>query len=140
MGHLGKEKMQKKGLSSYGWRFQAVAALVVAPLAGLLGCSAGQSATYVGTLTAVSGTCDALNRATLVIHGTTVQFLPQDGVLALDGTATDGGVIAADQAAPGMDRRPYHLVLNAQRQAEVVTGTYLTPRCRYTLALHKTHD
>jgi hypothetical protein len=133
---VGKEKMQMDGFLSYA---VSSAKLWPAPLIllcglGLAGCA--NDTTYAGNLEPLGGACDAANRATLQRHGSVVQFTPQDGVLTLDGTITAAGQVTAAQQTLGMDRKPYRLAFNGQLVGSSITGTYVTPRCRYHTALH----
>jgi hypothetical protein len=132
MGRLGKENMHRIGFLSYT-TLQAVVALMAA--ATLAACAGGQTVTYVGHLTALAGTCDATNRATLQRHGTAVQFTPQDGVLVLEGTVSAGGAINASTQTTGMDRKPYNLSFRGQIEGGSVSGTYASSRCRYGVQL-----
>lgn len=104
--------------------------------AALTGCASDTS--YAGKLAPLAGACDITNRATLQRHGNVVQFTPQDGVLTLDGTITSAGQITAAQQTLGMDRKPYRLSFEGQLTGSTVTGTYVTPRCRYQVALQLT--
>lgn len=106
-------------------------------VAALTGCAAVPRVTYTGTLTPLSGTCDPASPATLIQTDATVQFTPQNGVLYLDGTISPDGAVHASAETPGMDRKPYRLVLTAQRQADRIAGTYTTPRCRYAVTLRQ---
>ncbi len=113
----------------------ARSAVMVAAVAALSGCS-GSSQTYAGKLEPEAGVCDAANRATLHRQGAIVQFTPQDGVLTLDGTVASSGQVAAFQQTVGMDRKPYRLSFTGQIAGDAITGSYVTPRCRYRVTLH----
>jgi hypothetical protein len=101
----------------------------------LAACAGDAPITYTGTLIPSAGTCDLTNRATLQRHGANLQFTPQDGVLVLDGTVSPTGTISASETTSSMDRKPYHLTFTGQVHGTSVTGTYVTPRCRYAVAL-----
>ena len=116
--------------------YRPLAALAAA--AFLSACAASTPTTYTGTLAPLAGTCDVLNRATLQRHAETVQFTPQDGVMVLEGTITPSGDISATEQTTGMDRKPYRLVFTGRVQGQAITGTYVSPRCRYTVSLQAT--
>jgi hypothetical protein len=130
---VGKEKMQMDGFLSYDRSKRLILPLGLV-LVVLTGCA--QDTAYAGKLAPLAGTCDAGTRATLQRHGSVIQFTPQDGVLALDGTVTQSGQIVAVQQTLGMDRKPYRLSFTGQLTGDSITGTYVTPRCRYSAALH----
>jgi len=130
--------MQVNGFLSYKrsnrrfWPPIGVAPLLI--VWALAGCADDMG--YAGTLAPVGGTCDTGTRATLQRHGSVIQFAPQDGVLTLDGTVNSAGQIVAAQQTLGMDRKPYRLSFTGQVTGDNVTGTYVTPRCRYEATLH----
>jgi hypothetical protein len=99
-------------------------------------CANGPPGTFTGSLTPLAGTCDATNRATLTRHHDTVLFTPQDGVLILEGTVAPGGAINASVQTTGMDRKPYRVLFSGTLTNDTITGTYVTTRCRYGVALH----
>jgi hypothetical protein len=140
LGQVGKEKMHRIRLLSYfATNRPSVAALLAA--AGLLSaCAGGPPSTYVGTLTPVAGTCDVLNRASLNRNGETVQFTPQEGVTVLEGTISPSGAITASAQTMGMNRQPYRLAFTGVLHGQTMTGTYVTPRCRYTVLLNAAPD
>jgi hypothetical protein len=136
VGHLGKEKMQVFGFLSYTRQTASKTATFALLLLSLAGCS-GAPQTFTGQLEPISGTCDDANRATLQRHGAIVQFTPQDGVLTLDGTVSSAGEITAVQQTLGMDRKPYRLMFTGVLAGTVITGQYVTPRCRYRVSLQQ---
>jgi hypothetical protein len=101
----------------------------------LSGCAGDDRFTYAGDLTPTSGSCEPPGRAMLIRHGRYVQFTPRQGVLILDGQIAPDGQVTASLDTQGADRKPYHLILRAQLAANQVTGTYITPRCRYAVSL-----
>ncbi len=107
--------------------------LMILPL--LAGCAGEERVTYAGELSPKSGTCDPPGRAMLIRHGRYVQFTPRQGVLILDGQIAPDGQVTASLDTQGADRKPYHLTLQAQLTTNLVTGTYITPSCRYAVAL-----
>jgi hypothetical protein len=111
---------------------QAAAVMLLAALAG---CSANQPVTYAGDLTPTAGTCDPPARAVLIRRGHYVQFTPRQGVLILDGQVAPGGRISAEADRPGADGKPYRLLLQAALAGPAITGSYVTPRCRYAVKL-----
>ncbi len=115
-------------------RLLSQSVLVLVTLA-LFGCSADAPVTYAGDLTPTAGTCDPPGRAVLIRRGHYIQFTPRQGVLILDGQVSPAGQIAAETTAPGADRKPYCLALSATLSGQTVSGTYVTPRCRYTVEM-----
>ncbi len=97
---------------------------------------------WVGTVKPVAGTCDPVSQAVLIIEaGRTppysALFSPTAGVLALQGTSDGTGQVAADLHGTGMNHQPYVLSFAATRTGNAITGTYITPRCRAEVELHR---
>ena len=97
---------------------------------------------WVGTIEPVAGTCDPASQAVLIIDtGRTppypATFLPTAGVLALHGTSDGADQVAADLHAIGMNHQPYILSFTAARTGDAITGTYVSPRCRAKVDLHR---
>ncbi len=101
----------------------------------LAACSGSAPVTYAGDLTPQSGACDPPSRAILVRRGPDLQFTPAQGVLILDGQITPAGELTASLSTPGADHKPYLLKLTAILAGQTITGSYVTPRCRYAVHL-----
>jgi hypothetical protein len=125
LGHSGKEKMRTARLISQ----TTLCALFLA------NCATRAAITYAGDLTPQSGTCDPPARAILVTRGRDLQFTPTQGVLILPGQITPSGHIEAALQTQGADRKPYLLKLTATLTGQAISGTYVTPRCRYAVHL-----
>ena len=109
----------------------------LAGLALLAACAADAPVSYAGNLTPQSGACDPASRAVLVKRGRDLEFTPSQGVLILSGQVTPSGDLAAALSTPGADHKPYLLKLSATLSGDTITGTYVTPRCRYKVLLTK---
>ncbi len=135
MGLLGKEIMQRFGFSSYCRRGprQSAGALVIVFLFG--GCAGGPPVRFVGTISPLSGSCDPPGRAVLTRTPGHVQFVPFDGVIILQGSISQAGTIDASLAVRGTGTAPRRLQFNGQLQRTRISGTYITPRCRYLVEL-----
>ena len=126
-------------LSYFTLNCPAGAALLAATCL-LTACAGGPPTAYVGKLTPLAGTCDVLNRATVNRNGETVQFTPQEGVTVLEGTISRSGAIAASAQTMGMNRQPYRLAFTGVLHGQTMSGTYVTPRCRYSVLLQAVPD
>ncbi len=106
-----------------------------AVLAGCAGVGPGSVARYTGQIVPESA-CGAASPATLVVRAGRFDFTPTDGVLLIAGAVADDGTVAGQLVTPGVDRKPFAMVLAARIIGTAVTGSYTTPRCRYTVALN----
>ena len=102
----------------------------------------GTQGRWVGTVKPVAGTCDPVSQAVLTIEpGRTppypALFSPTAGVLALQGTSDGTGQVTADLHVTGMNHQPYILSFAATRTGDTITGTYVSPRCRAEVELHR---
>jgi hypothetical protein len=139
LGQVGKEKMQAHGKKSDRVLTPGLTALLLAALSGASACSGTPTVTYTGEVRPLAGVCEPTQHGILTITGSAVQFGPSQGVTILKGRLGAGGTLTAASDAPGMDRKPYHLSLTSTVQGDAVTGTYVTPRCRYSVNLHRTN-
>ena len=115
---------------------------LLALLSGCVAIPTGLQGRWVGTVTPVSGTCDPASHALLMITPAdkppyTAMFSPTGGVLTLHGSSDGVDHVTADSDAPGMNHQPYVLRFDATRQADTLTGTYLSPRCRANVVLSR---
>jgi hypothetical protein len=133
LGQLGKEKMQRRRLLSYAQQAPGLVAFLATAL--LAACATGLPSKFVGTLLPVAGSCDEGNRAVVTRAGSSIMFLPQDGVLVLDGRLSDNGEVSASVAVRGINHVPYRLVFTGKVRENQIVGTYVTPRCRYNVTL-----
>lgn len=106
----------------------------------LAGCSgAGRTVVYAGPATPLAGACDPPAQAALTVRGEAIIFVPDSGTLELRGLR-NGMRFTADLNLVGADKKPYKLVFSGNLQGRVLRGTYITPRCRYSVALARTGD
>lgn len=105
----------------------------------LAGCVAGTPDIYAGPLQPLSGTCDSPLRAELSLRGSSALFTPSSGTLVLRGRRTDDQVDAQDILITP-DHRPYTVSFRGHIKPDSVDGTYVTPRCRYSVHLQPTSD
>jgi hypothetical protein len=105
-----------------------------------LSCCGDREILFSGPVRPLSGTCDPPATAALTIRHHAILFAPDTGTLALQGTIDPSGHITAALTLPGADRAPYHLTLDASRNAGTITGTYATPRCRYAVTLSRSEN
>jgi hypothetical protein len=108
------------------------------PAVLLLADCANPETIFSGPTTPLAGTCDPPTAAVLTLRHHAVAFAPDTGTLVLRGTTDPSGHITASLTLPGVDHKPYALILDATRHADVIEGTYVTPRCRYHIALRGT--
>jgi len=132
---VGKEKMRKSGYLSYTYDIIGCLLPLSVLCIALAGCADDVPSRYVGSLTPLAGTCDTAARTLLVRHASSVEFVPQDGVLILRGTLNAAGDIEATQDMRGATQGPYRLTFTGKLAADQITGTYVTPRCRYRVTL-----
>lgn len=128
---MGKEKIRQIGVLSH----PLVLALVCAVLAvQIASCSADPTRTYTGSLVPRAGACDVSTRAVLLRNKSRVQFVPKDGVIVLEGTLVGIDIVASHQLID-MNHTPYSLRFTGQMRGDHITGSYVTPRCRYDIDL-----
>ena len=126
MGRLGKDKTP--------WAWMAVALLT--------GCTAtgNRDGRYAGAVDADAGVCGATKshgNATLLLRGQDAMFAPDDGVLVLHGRVDAAGHVTASATAPGVDHKPFAMVLEGDVRDGRVSGRYATPRCRAAVSLDR---
>ena len=118
---------------------------LLVPALALCACASnptGLQGRWIGSVKPAAGTCDPASQAVLTIEaGRTppyaVMFSPTAGVLTLHGTSDGANQVAADLRATGMNHQPYVLAFSGTRTGERITGTYVTPRCRSEVELHR---
>lgn len=115
---------------------RAVAGMAMLLLAG---CGAPTDGRYVGQLVGDPPAPCPDSRAVLLLRGTEARFVPDEGIIVLDGTVAPDGTIATAaergssrggggrSAAPPV---PFRLVFNGRIEGGKVMGVYGTPRCR----------
>ncbi|MEJ0047571.1 MAG: hypothetical protein WDN04_16685 [Rhodospirillales bacterium] len=140
---MGKEKILLSDIISYTrlrvgmFYAHALRSAVVAAVA--VGCAASRPDHFTGTLQPQGGACDPPSRAWLTLTDTHVHFTPREGVITLDGSLAADGTMQADAIANGMDHTPYRQSFTGRLIGDQVTGTYITPRCRYAVTLSAPH-
>ena len=102
----------------------------------------GLQGRWIGTVKPVSGTCDPASQAVLTIEiGETkphaVVFAPTGGVLALRGNSDGESQVTADLHTTGINHQLYTLEFNGIKTGELITGTYISQRCRSEVTLHR---
>lgn len=75
------------------------------------------------------------SRGLLQVTGDALMFLPDEGTWLLSGKLSPDGHIDITRTASGADKKPYVTQLTAILAGNEVTGTYTTPRCRFTVRL-----
>jgi len=125
--------MQRRRLLSYIQQTPGLAPFWATAI--LAACTSGLPSRFVGDLLPVAGSCDKGHRAVLTRAGSSITFLPQDGVLALDGQLSGNGEMSASLNLRGMNHAPYRLVFSGKVLENRIIGTYVTPRCRYNVTL-----
>ena len=106
-------------------------------LAGCIVVPNGSNGRWVGPVTPVSGTCDPASQAVLLVSPAEATFAPDDGVLLLRGHADDHGHVSADLRSTGFNHQTYLLTFTGELQDDRIVGTFITPRCRATVTLHR---
>ena len=76
-------------------------------------------------------------RASLVSRRASALFTPNEGTQTLNGTITPEGTITATRSTTGADKKPYAVTLAARMADGSITGTFVTPRCRYAVRLRR---
>ncbi len=105
-----------------------------AVLAGCAGLLPAADVRYVGHIVP-EGTCGAESPATLVVRAGRFNFTPTDGVLLIAGAVGSDGTVAGQLVTPGVDHKPFAMTLAAKITGADVSGSYVTPRCRFSVAL-----
>lgn len=127
--------MQNVRYLSYSRPSGRINALISTLCLALATCAAAAPGTYIGNLVPITGACDPPSRSVLIRHGSTVQFLPEDGVLILNGSIAPDGLISAAQQTRNINNVPARLYLTARLTRDHVDGIFTTPSCRYTVTL-----
>ncbi len=131
-----RQNIQKVGVSG-----QVKKTLFLTFVFSLSCCAASdRELTFAGHLVPRSGTCDPASTAVLTLLHQSVVFAPNSGTLILRGSLSPDGHLAAELTLPGIDHKPYRLVLDAAREGDAVRGSYTTPRCRYDVSLERTDN
>ena len=81
----------------------------------------------------------AIRSPRLTLRKSAFVFAPDSGTIILTGHLT-AGQLAASLTLPGADKKPYPVTFAANLNATTISGTYITPRCRYAVSLHATTD
>ena len=102
----------------------------------------GMQGQWVGTVKPVSGTCDPASQAVLTIRSGSappyaVIFAPTSGVLTLHGNSDGDSQVEANLHTVGMNHQPYVLAFRGTRSGDLITGTYITQRCRSDVELRR---
>ena len=102
----------------------------------------GMQGRWVGTVKPISGTCDPASQAVLTIRSGSAPpyaaiFAPTGGVLTLRGNSDGNSQVAADLHTTGMNHQPYVLAFSGNRNGDLITGTYITQRCRSDVELRR---
>lgn len=84
-------------------------------------------------MTSTDASCPS-TKATLTANDTDAVFSPSEGTWTLSGQIRDGKV-EFTRSRPGVEHRTYSTALNARIVGDVVSGTYRTPACTYSVAM-----
>ena len=76
-------------------------------------------------------------QASLVLRRAAALFTPNEGTQTLTGTVAPDGTVTATRNTIGADKKPYVATFAAHVEYGSITGTYATPRCRYTVRLRR---
>lgn len=107
-------------------------------LAGCASPTASTDGEWFGDMTPEQAAPNCLpGRASLLSKRGALLFNPNEGTQTLSGTMTPDGTAAATQSTTGADKKPYVATLAARVEDGSITGTYATPRCRYTVRLRR---
>ncbi len=107
---------------------------VLLALAGCAGVLPGADARYTGHIVPESA-CGTEAPATLVVRRSRFTFTPTDGVLLIAGDMAGDGTLAGQLTTPGVDHKPFTMTFAARIAGTEVSGTYVTPRCRFRVTL-----
>ena len=118
--------------------------ILIAP-AFLLGCATiptGLQGHWTGTITPLAGNCDPSTPALLIIYPGdkppyAASFSPSQGVLTLRGTSDGIVEVATSLQVTGVDHKPYAMAFNGISKQNSIIGTFVTPRCLSSVALHR---
>lgn len=95
-------------------------------------------ARYVGVATpATPGEFCKPGRAVLRLRDGRAVFTPDEGTWTLEGTATAGGAMQAERVGRGANKQPYVTKLTGTWSEQAASGTYVTPRCSYSVQLER---
>jgi hypothetical protein len=109
-------------------------------LISLAGCTINaHTINYVGIMRPVAGTCDPQSEASLTLRGSEIVFAPASGTIFLRGQLT-GQTAAAALSLTDPNKRAYPLTFDGTKIGKNISGTYITPRCRYAVVLHQSSD
>jgi hypothetical protein len=97
-----------------------------------------REARYTGTMTPESA-CGTAEKATLTVAKGSANFAANDGAVVLPATVAPNGKLAGQRVLIGGDKKPFPLSLDGTVTDDVATGTYATPRCRFSLLLNRVH-
>ena len=100
-------------------------------------CSTPLSRRWIGPLTPTGANNPTCSQSTAVaqIDNGHITFAPDQGTWILRGTITEEGRISAEHFRLGADRQPFSTTLKATLTGNTITGTYMTPRCSFTLKM-----
>ena len=112
-------------------------ALTLLALSACVAAPTGANGRWVGPVTPVAGTCDPAANAVLLVSPKSVTFSPDNGILLLRGHADALDHVTADLRTVGMNHQPYVLAFRGTRSGDLITGTYITQRCRSDVELRR---
>ena len=111
-------------------------ALLVVTLAGCASVLPGAEVRYSG-VSSPQAPCGVASPATLVVRRLGFSFAPTSGVLLIPGDVAADGTLTGSLSTVGMDRKPFTMTFGAKIVGAEVSGTYITPRCRFDVALRQ---
>jgi len=110
--------------------------ILLATLAACTPHATGVSGRWIGPLTANPATPACPNtRGLAQVKTNALIFAPDEGTWILEGTVAPTGDVTASHTRQGANRQPYVTRLTGTLTSELLTGTYTTPTCTYTVQL-----
>ncbi len=94
---------------------------------------------YTGSVTP-TGACGEASRGTLTAQGKSFAFTPSDGVILMRGDIAPDGTAQARLTTTGADKKPFVMTLSAKISGDQIDGSYVTPRCVFTVSLTRSHQ
>ena len=79
--------------------------------------------------------CGSTEKATLVVVKDSASFAANDGAVVVPATVGADGKLSGQHVLLGGDKKPFPLAIDGTVTGDVFTGTYTTPRCRFSLLL-----
>jgi hypothetical protein len=125
-------------MAALNWEFGA-RPLTVACVLTIAACGiSAPELRYIGSVTP-TGPCGEASRGTLTAKGKSFAFTPSDGVILMRGDIAADGTAHAQLTTQGADKKPFMTTLSARISGDQIDGSYVTPRCAFTISLTRVH-